>query len=399
METPEIRLPSVFVIPLMHFLVGVCLFISLLIDQRNLIVLALIVLGITVGARMWSRLSLSGIKYTSMVDKNRLFPGESFALNISAENTKFLPAWLQMSVPVNSALSPTFEEVSFTGECGLLWYQRARFTWGLVARHRGIYRLGAAHMKVGDFLGFFPKQKETASDLHVIVYPRRVALKHFSLPKRDFFGVPGGKSPVQDPIYILGTRDYQHWRPARHIHWKASARYNRLQEKVFEPSEQEKVLFAVEVSAFQKANASERFEDTLEVVGSLAFQFHQRGCGLGIVTNGAVEDGPATLPMGRGPQQLSAILEILARLKMRTKEPLAETVHRTSGLLWNMSCIHFAHEQDEATPATTRYFSNRRIPVIFVVSDGVAPREENGQPLEGKIYHLDELRIEETQKP
>ncbi|MBW1691959.1 MAG: DUF58 domain-containing protein, partial [Deltaproteobacteria bacterium] len=49
---------------------------------------------------------------------------------------------------------------------------------------------------------------------------------------------------------MLGTRDYQNWRPARHIHWKASASHNRLQEKVFEPSEQEKVLLAVEVSQF-----------------------------------------------------------------------------------------------------------------------------------------------------
>lgn len=105
------------------------------------------------------------------------------------------------------------------------------------------------------------------------------------------------------------------------------------------------------------------------------------------------------LPMGRGPQQLSAILEILARLKMRTKERLAETMYRAPELPWNMSCVHFAHEQDGGTQATARYFSNRRIPMIFVVSAGVAPWEENGHRREGKIYHLDELRIEETQKP
>ncbi len=76
---------------------------------------------------------------------------------------------------------------------------------------------------------------------------------------RELFGVPGVKSPVKDPVYILGTRDYQPSGPSRHIHWKASARHLKLQEKVFEPSEQEKVLLALEVGSFQKSLANEAF--------------------------------------------------------------------------------------------------------------------------------------------
>ena len=77
-------------------------------------------------------------------------------------------------------------------------------------------------------------------------------LAPFNLPKRDFFGVPGGESPVNDPVYILGTSDYHYGRPSKYIHWKASARYQRLQEKVFDSSEQEKVLFLIDVGEFAK---------------------------------------------------------------------------------------------------------------------------------------------------
>jgi len=399
METVESRPASIFTSPFVVFLVGVCLFIALLHGQRDLILLAFLVFGITIGARLWSRLSLSRIRCSSMVDKDKVFPGESLTLHVSAENAKFLPVWLQMSVPVESALSPSSGEMSFSSECGLLWYQQARFNWGLVARRRGVYRLGQVHMKVGDLLGFFPREKRTEGDIHVIVYPRLVPLKPFSLPRRDFFGVPGAKSPVQDPIYILGTRDYQHWRPARHIHWKASARHNRLQEKVFEPSEQEKVLLAVEVSQFERDNASESFERTLEVVGSLAVQSHQRGYALGLVTNGVVEGGPRILPMGRSPQQLPSILEILARLKMRASGKLADTLYRALEIPWGLSCVHFSYEQDEGTGATAQYFSYRRIPMISVVCSSRAPCEGDGHRLGGKIYCLDEIRIEEAQKP
>jgi uncharacterized protein (DUF58 family) len=396
METLESRLPSVFIIPLVQIMVGVCLFISLLYGQRDLTMLALLVLGITIGTKLWSRISLSGIKCSSMVDKHKLFPGESLALHVSAENTKFLPVWLQMSMHVEGALDPSSEEISFTNDCGLLWYQQARFNWKLVARRRGVYRVGQVHMKVGDIFGFFPREKRTEGDIHFIVYPRLVPLKPFSLPSRDFFGLPGAKSPVQDPIYILGTRDYQHGRPARHIHWKASARHNRLQEKIFEPSEQEKVLLAVEVSQFEKANASKSFERTLEVVGSLAVQSYQRGYALGLVTNGVMEGDPPFLSMGRSPQQLPSILEILGRLKMRANGSLADTMYRALELPWDVSCVHFSYEQDEGTRATAQYFSHRRIPMIFVVCSSRSQWEGDGHKLGGKIYCLDEIRIEEA---
>jgi len=398
-EHPESRPSSVFIFPLVEFLVGVCLFIALLHGQRDLTVLALLVLGITMGARLWSRLSLLGVRCSSMVDKQKVFPGESLVLHARAENGKFLPVWLQMSVPVDGALAPSPGKVSFTSECGLLWYQQARFNWGLVAQRRGVYRVGPAFMKLGDPFGFFRREKRTERDIHVIVYPRLVPLKPLSLPRRDIFGVPGAKSPVQDPIYILGTRDYQDWRPARHIHWKASARRNRLQEKVFEPSEQEKVLLAVEVSQFEKDNASETFERTLEVVGSLAVQSHQKGYALGLVTNGQVEGGPSILPIGRSPQQLPSILEILARLKMRADGNLVDILCRALELPWGASCVHFSYDQQEGTRATAQYFSRRRIPIVFVVCSSRVPWEGDGHKLKGKMCFLDEICVEEAQKP
>jgi len=399
MEAPETRLPSIFIVPLMQFLVGLCLFVALLNGQRDLTVLALLVLGIMIGARLWSRLGLSGIRYSSMVDNDKLFPDESLALQVNVENAKFLPVWLQMSVPVKGALEPFSGQSSLTGECGLLWYQKAHFNWGLVALRRGVYRVGPAHMKVGDMFGFFTKEKSTGAEMQVIVYPRLVPLKPFSLPRRDFFGVPGAKSPVQDPIYILGTRDYQHWRPARHIHWKATARHNRLQEKVFEPSEQEKVLLAVEVSQFERDHASESFERTLEAVGSLAVQCHQRGYALGLVTNGVVEGGPSILPMGRSPQQVPFILEILARLKMRAEGSLADRLYRVLELPWGVSCVHFSYEQDGGTRASAQYFRNKRIPTIFMVCSSHGPGEGDRHKVGGKVHCLDEIRIEGAQKP
>jgi uncharacterized protein (DUF58 family) len=394
MSTLEDRLPTVFIIPLMQFFVCILLLIALLYDLRDLTLLALLILGITIGARLWSRFSLKGIRYASRVDKQKLFPGESLILQVSVENAKFLPVWLQMSVPLIDALELSAETTDFAKDCWLLSYQQARFNWKIVARRRGVYRLGSAHMQVGDLFGFFPREKRAAGDMDVIVYPRLVPLKPISLPRRDIFGVPGAKSPVQDPIYILGTRDYQQWRPARHIHWKASARHHRLQEKVFEPSEQEKVLLAVEVSQFEKNQATESFEHSLEIAGTLAVQSHQKGYALGFITNALVEGGPSILPIGRSPQQLSAILEILARLKMRATGALADVLHRVPQLSWGLSCIHFSYKQDEGSRATAQYFSHKGIPMIFIVSGTGARWKQDAQTPGDKTVGIDELVME-----
>jgi uncharacterized protein (DUF58 family) len=398
MESQESRLPTIFTVPLIQIFVGVLLFVALLHSQRDLAILAILVLGVMGGVRLWSRISLSGVTCYSMVDKGKVFPGEVLTLHVRVENAKILPVWLQIKMPIDSSLNPSSDDTTFTHESGLLWYQRAHFNRRLVAQQRGIHRVGPPHIKVADLFGFFPRERGEHEDLHVIVYPRLVPLKPVSLPRHDFFGRPSAKSPVQDPIYILGTRDYQYCRPARYIHWKASARHNVLQEKLFEPSEQLKVLFVVDVDQFEKNNAAKEFEHTLEVVASLAVQFDQRGYAMGFVTNGLVQGGPTILPIARNPQQVPAILEVLARLQMRPKGDLVDTVHRGLQLVWGASCIHFSYEEDIKAFATEGYFLHRRIPMVFVVCQPRSLAGDNGHTLRSKVYPLDEIRIKETEK-
>jgi len=398
MESQESRVSTIFIVPLVQFLVGGLCFVALLHNQRDLAVLAILVLAVMGGARLWSRMSLSDIKCYSTVDKGKVFPGEALTLQVRVENAKFLPVWLRITMPIDGSLKASFDDTTFTNESGLLWYQRAYFNRSLVAQQRGIHYIGPLHIQVADPFGFFPRKRSEQQKLHVIVYPRLAPLKPVSLPRQDFFGLPGAKSPVQDPIYILGTRDYQHWQPARYIHWKASARHNMLQEKVFEPSEQLKALFAVDVDQFAKNNAAKEFEHTLEVVASLAVQFNQRGYAMGFVTNGVVQGGPAILPIARKSQQLSAILELLARLQMSTKADLIDTVQRGLRIGWGASCIHFSYKEDIKALATEGYFSHRKIPMVFVVCHPHSLAEDNGHNVRSRVYSLDEIRIKETER-
>jgi len=61
MEGQDRGVPTIFVIPLMQFFVGLLLFIALLNGLRDLTILTLLVLGMGFGAKLWARISLSGM--------------------------------------------------------------------------------------------------------------------------------------------------------------------------------------------------------------------------------------------------------------------------------------------------------------------------------------------------
>ena len=206
-----------------------------------------------------------------------------------------------------------------------------------------------------------------AETIEVVVYPRLVPLKSPALPRRDFFGIPGAESPVEDPVYILGTRDYQHGRPAKYIHWKATARHHKLQEKIFEPTEQEKILLVVDVGQFAQHGAEEAFERVLETVASVAVLLDERGCSVGLVTNGRMTGGgPPIVPVTRNPQQLAALLEALARLRMEPARDLIDMMRLHLRLPWGISCLYFALEKDGTARLAREYFTQDGCPFCFL---------------------------------
>lgn len=366
--------PSLFTISLILFFVGIFLFVALLNGQRDLAMLSFLVLCMAGGLRYWARLSPSRIRCRLSLDKNRVFAGENFTLKVHAENGKFLPVSLEVNVPIDGLSSHSLSgETALTAESSLLWQQMTRFQWELTATRRGVHEIGPLGIASGDLFGFFLKELEIGARLQVVVYPRLVPLGPFSVLKRDFFGVPGSQNPIKDPIYILGTTDYQHGRPAKYIHWKASASHHRLQEKIFEPTQQEKVLLVVDVGQFAKTRAEEAFERTLEVVASLAVELDRQGCAVGLLTNGAMVGGASPiLSMTRSPRQVSRILEALARLKIEPRETLIDTLRCAVKVPWGTSCVYFTFELDETTRAVREHLKRCKTPVMLLTFEAIS---------------------------
>jgi len=388
----EDRIPSAFTIPLVLFLVGAALFAALLADQSFLIYLCVLVFTLAGGAKLWSRLSFARIRGALQVDKQKMFPGETLNLTIQAENDKLLPVWLQVRVGLQGALKSEDGSTQLEKDSGLLWFQKVSFNWELTALKRGVHRIGPLVFEVGDLLGFYPRQKKTADFHETVVYPRLVQLKRLPLPRRDFFGIPGVKSPIEDPVYIHGTRDYQHRRPARFIHWKASARLNRLMEKICEPAEQEKILIMVRVEHFSEDPTGESFERCLEAAASLAVELERRRYAVGVTTNGRLKGGGRPeLKISRSPGQMADILETLARLEPYPAAALTELLQQGAALPWGITAVCLTCRFDAGALEVEHYFRRRRIPLVTIVCDAAAASQAAEAGRAGSLYRLEEI--------
>jgi len=198
----------------------------------------------------------------------------------------------------------------------------------------------------------------------------------------------------------MGTHDYFPSRPSRHIHWKASARHSRLQEKIFEPSEQGRIMMVLDAGTFEENQAVDSFEYTLEVIASLILRWTEMGLMVGFMTNGEIQDCDfAVVPTGRSPQQLATILEVLARLQMRQAEQLSHIMHRGLGSRRGVHFAHFCYQNGRKSDEMRSICRKRRIP-LTIFTWRLNPASPPDLNPEAKEMHLiKSIRLHEGASP
>jgi uncharacterized protein (DUF58 family) len=171
-----------------------------------------------------------------------------------------------------------------------------------------------------------------------------------------------------------------------------------LQEKVFEPTVQEKVLLVVDVSSFADCEAEQDFERVLQVAASMAVRLDQQGHSVGLVANGVTNGGkPPVVPVTRNDQQLPAILEVLARLEMKPERDIKDLLRRGLADAWGVSCVYFSNQADEGVLSARRYLIARYTPAVFFACHPTLITGTDRVETPGKIYGLDAICTEEVE--
>jgi uncharacterized protein (DUF58 family) len=335
----------------------VAIFLVGMIFQEGVLVITSVLAGLALGsAWLWNRYALSSVQYERAFSQTRVFPGEKVDITLRVTNHKLLPLpWLDLGdqfpnrLPLTKgSLAPGTTQLtgSLNHLLALRWYERVSWHHQIDARARGYYSFGPVTLKSGDMFGVFDSE-ETRSELsHLIVYPRVVTLERLGLPSKQPFGEMRSPQRIfEDPSRTMGIRDYQRGDGFKRIHWKATARRQALQVRIYEPTAMPQLVIFLNVSTFEhfwQGIDNEALESAITAAASLAQFALNDGYATGLVANAPVYESDQTIRVrpSRSPDQLTIILETLAKLNNFALSTIEEAIEaEVPRLPWGATLI------------------------------------------------------------
>jgi len=300
-------------------------------------------------SHLWTRYCLAGVSYRRRFSSMRLFPGEETELYVEIVNAKPLPlAWLRTEDEFPAEVELLTGRLRHGHRPGrrvlinllsLRWYERVTRHYQLRGRQRGAWEFGPVEIVSGDIFGLDVRRETLAGSQTVLVYPKTIPLTALGLPARyplGDFSTP--RRLLEDPIRLMGAREYRPGDSFRHIHWKTTARRQTLQTKVFEPSASRLLTVFLNVNTFEflyQGLDLELAEFAITAAASIARYAWEQGYQIGLFANSVAWPGGERIRIrpSNHPGQLIRIFEALARVVEYGRWPIEAVIEVESGAL------------------------------------------------------------------
>ncbi len=313
------------------FVSAVLVYVGLLSNSTVLLALAALVFGAGGVSRLWARVALDEVYYRRELSETRAFVGETIELDIHLSNEKFIPVpWVEVRELVPQALVVLDGGTRASGlprltalfrNTSLRRHQKLKWPLKLLTTTRGYFRIGPTKLRSGDLFGFFPSERDFTAEDAITVYPKTYPLPELGLRSARPFGErAGGKRIFEDPMRVIGVRDYAQGDPLKRVDWNATARLGRLQSRLYEPSHEQAVIVALNITTME--HTWEGFDPVLlergvSVAASIARGVFEQGSAVGLIVNGSYPDADRPLRIGanRRPEQLTDVLGMLAMVQ------------------------------------------------------------------------------------
>lgn len=365
--------------------------IGLLFHQSGLLVLSLLTLVATATGWAWSRFSLREVTFKRFFSEKRVFLGETVDVTAQVTNHKWLPiSWLRIDdeYPQPVTLLEGVRQPSTKPDIDLLssvmslrWFERTRWRYRLRCDRRGVYSFGPAHLQSGDLFGLFSSTMILPDQDWLIVYPPVKSIEGLLLsPKEPFGETRAGQWIFEDPSRAAGIRDYAFGDALKRVHWKASARQQKLQVKVFEPTTTFQLVIFLNMATLPSpwhGSVPELLERGISVAASIASYAVEKRFQIGVFANGCwpQSDQPLKVLPGRSPDQLTRVLEALAAVSSLPTISLEAMLNQESSHLpWGATLVVVtAVVTEELLAVMTRLHSSGRKLVLVCLEDSPLP--------------------------
>lgn len=332
--------------------------------------------------------ALENLKVESTTPKSYLFPGETGEVQITMENSTFMPLpWLtgQMNMPVQLSAGKLLKWVM-----SLPPRSKSRVKLPISGLERGLYKVGPLRLTAGDSFALHQQEVTVEFSHQIIIYPRISPLQDLGLPSRIPFGNQQAMHKIYpDPSRLAGVRPYEKGDPLRYVHWRATARTGDLQVKQFEHTLMldTHILLNMNEAEYSVHSYSVDSELAVETAASLANYLDEGKHTFGITAS----NGWQLLPKG-GTSQLMQVLEGLATIRL---EPSREFSHmlrqEAKSFAWGATLLVVTpHDTQDIIEACLSLKNSGYQVLLFITGPKVLNPQflaaKNDGPL--KIYHV-----------
>jgi uncharacterized protein (DUF58 family) len=348
--------------------------------------------GILIGSFLWSWTSVNWLSIARQTQARRAQVGRALEERFQVHNTSLLPKlWLeirdQSTLPNHNAshVVPTL-------------LPRRRYKWEAhtICSRRGEFILGPMTIRSGDPFGLFQFPRTIAAMSRIIVYPPTVPIHRFATPMGT---LSGGEAVRQRTHFVTtnaaGVREYQPGDSYNRIHWRSTARRDRLLVKEFELDPLADVWVFLDLARESLVERPQAKLDSgqlyapppnlppsteeygITTAASLAQYFVDKGRALGFVTYAPYRE---IVQPDRGPRQLTRILEILAVARSETEIAMHQMLTLETGHLGRgTTAVIITASQDERWATEAYTLSRRGIRVVCVMIDPHSFGAPNGK--------------------
>ncbi|CAN7751980.1 DUF58 domain-containing protein [Paenibacillus sp. LjRoot56] len=283
--------------------------------------------------QFFARWGFRGLRIERTFNTKHCHVGDDILMIETIVNRKLAPIpWLRLESTIHAGLHFTQMNNLEVSSGSLFQNHRSLFSLmpytrivrrhGVHAAKRGWYKLETIAATMGDFVGL--QAASTTHRIHVelLVYPRLVNRDDIPLLSSRWQGdVTVQRWIMPDPFLVSGAREYRYGDTMNSIHWKATARSQRLQVYNREFTADPRLLIVVNSQVtetmWDAVTDPELVEKALSYAATLAEHAVSRGVPVGFGYNGWLLNEPG-VPVYCAPEggwgQLEHLFQTMAKL-------------------------------------------------------------------------------------
>ncbi|GAA0114847.1 DUF58 domain-containing protein [Clostridium senegalense] len=201
------------------------------------------------------------------------YVGDKFTVNLVVENNNVLP------IPYINISNPIFSKIENNYNGDLIYLKSKERYWlkkEVIFKRRGIYDFETTTIKVSDWFNIVTIKKEKKHFKSINIYPKIYNISNFTV---DFNNKLENLSKkiinVKERDIVRDVREYRVGDNVKNIHWKLSAKQNRLYVKNYEKLTGRKANIIVNMEKIKESHTYNEEDEELmiDITSSLIYNF------------------------------------------------------------------------------------------------------------------------------